>query len=93
MRESKFKSWFKGEVKSRISHVRMYEPKTWKRGDPDLIILGLCMWAALEFKKEEGADRQPNQEYKTDYLNSIGYARFVEPENAEEVLDDLERLL
>lgn len=92
MRESELKRWFKGEVKKRIRYVKMYEPKTFNRGAPDLIILGIGAWATCEFKKDEDADYQPNQDYTTELLNEMGFARFVEPDNAEEVLYELERL-
>ena len=92
MLESKLKADFKDEVKRCIPHVRMYEPKTHTRSDPDLIILGPGSWWAGEFKRDRGSDEQPNQDSTINYLNEIGYAEFVYPDNFEEVLDGLEGL-
>jgi len=92
MLESKFKAWFKDEVKRRIPHVKMYEPKTNRRSRPDLVILGYGIWAAIEFKREEDASRQPNQELEMYALEEMGAAYFVHPDNAEEVLRGLEVL-
>lgn len=92
MRESKFKSDFKDEVKKRFPNVKQYEPKTHRRKSPDLILLGPGAWATLEFKKEENADQQPNQDLETEELDLMGYARIVDPTMKEEVLNDLERL-
>lgn len=98
MLESEFKSWFKDELDSRISYwlrfrgreLYVVEPKTSKRSAPDLIVLGPGAWAALEFKRSEDSDQQPNQEYNIRKLGIMGYASFVYPENAEEVLGELE---
>jgi hypothetical protein len=92
MLESRFKADFKDEIKRRIPHVKMYEPKTNRRGRPDLILLGPGTWAAIEFKREEDAPRQPNQEKHMDELAEMGYSCFAYPEIAEEVLGGLERL-
>lgn len=93
MLESRLKADFKAEVKRRIPHVKMYEPKTHTRAAPDLIILGTgAIWWAGEFKKDRDSDEQPNQDSTINYLNDIGYADFVYPDNAEEVLRGLERL-
>lgn len=68
-------------------------PKTYVRSQPDLVILGPNMtWAALEFKRDKDADRQPMQEWHINRLKKKGYAGFVYPENREEVLDELEEL-
>ena len=92
MLESKFKSDFKNDIRVRIPHVKMFEPKTHTRGAPDLIILGPGCWAVVEFKRFEDADRQPGQEDTIDILGEMGFAYFAFPENAEEVLNGLERL-
>jgi hypothetical protein len=92
MLESRFKADFKDAVTKRIPHVKMYEPKTNRRARPDLIILGLGVWAAIEFKREEGASRQPNQERHMSELGEMGFAYFAYPDNEEEVLRGLERL-
>jgi len=75
------------------THLDYIWPRAYARSQPDLVILGPNhVWAALEFKESKNAHRQPNQEYYVTRLNEKGFSRFVYPENAEEVLDDLEEL-
>jgi hypothetical protein len=92
MLESELKSWFKGEVKRRCGSVKMIEPKSPPRSDPDLIILGRGAWAAFDFKRNRGAEFQPNQDLTMEFLDDIGWGEFVYPDNAEEVLNGLEDL-
>lgn len=60
-------------------------------GIPDLIVLWNDKWACLEVKKFKTAHKQPLQNYYVDLLNKMSFARFVYPENKEEVLDELQR--
>lgn len=59
------------------------------QGIPDLLILYNKKWAALECKKHARANRQPNQEYYVELMDNMSFARFVYPENKDEVLDEL----
>lgn len=62
------------------------------QGFPDLTILHPDgRWAVLECKKDKDADYQPNQEFYLEDLDKKGFARRIEPENKEEVLNDLQR--
>jgi hypothetical protein len=97
MLESEFKLEFIQQIKFRVDPLSrgwlyFIQPGLFSRSMPDLVILGSHKWAALEFKQSEKASQQPNQDYHIDELNGLGYARFVYPENAEEVLDELEEL-
>lgn len=61
------------------------------QGIPDLIILYKNHWGALECKKTENASRRPNQEYYVKMMDRMSFARFIYPENKEEVLHDIQQ--
>lgn len=60
------------------------------QGVPDLLVLCDERWAMFEVKAFAKASHRPNQEYYIAKLNRMGFARFVYPENEEEVLRDLD---
>ena len=61
------------------------------QGIPDLLILYKNKWACLECKRHGSASKQANQEYYISKLNGMSFARFICPENKEEVLHDLQQ--
>lgn len=93
MLERNYQQKIKNKIKSIFGAkcVILKTDEQYIQGFPDLIILGKNKWAALEIKKSANAHKQPNQEFWIDELNKMSFARFIYPENEEEVLNDLQR--
>lgn len=90
--ENLFQSQLIKELKERFKGcVVLKNDPTYIQGIPDLVIFYDSLWAALECKKHSKASKRPNQEYWVNKLDDMGYARFIFPENKDEVLDDLEK--
>jgi len=59
------------------------------QGIPDLLILRGEHWAALEVKQNAKAEHQPNQDWYVTQMNAMSFARFIYPENEEDILHEL----
>ena len=94
MRENQFQSKLIKSIRERFpDSLIMKNDPDYIQGIPDLLVLNKNKWAALECKKSENAKHQPNQDYYVEKMNGMSYARFVFPENMEDVLNDLELAL
>ena len=91
MLENKFQSKLIKEIKSMFPKcIVMKNDPTYIQGIPDLLILHKNKWAGLEVKKNAKASKRPNQEYYVEQMDNMSFARFVYPENKDEVLDALD---
>lgn len=94
MLENKFQANLIKDIKKRIPGcIVMKNDSSYIQGIPDLLVLHNDKWAALECKKSKSAIRQPNQEYYVEQMDNMSFARFIYPENREEILDDLQSTL
>lgn len=59
------------------------------QGIPDLTVVYKDHWAMLETKRADGASKRPNQDYYVDKLNSMSYSAFINPENKEDIYNEL----
>ena len=92
MRENKFQSSLVAELKERYPGciVLKNDPCN-RKGIPDLTVLYKNRWGMLECKKEEKAGHRPGQDNYVSRLNEMSFARFINPENKEEVLDEMDK--
>jgi len=87
MVESVFQAKVIKEIKQRMPGAIVNKGDS-SQGYPDYIICYKDKWAALEFKKEENAKHQPNQDLYIDIINDWTMAAFIYPENKKEVLHE-----
>lgn len=90
--ESRFQSGLIRELKARFPGCVVTKlDSAHIQGIPDLLVLNGNRWAALEVKRDARASHRPNQEHYVRMLNDMSFARFIFPENKEEVLNELEQ--
>lgn len=91
MRESDFQGKLIKKIKKMFPGcVVMKNDPTYIQGIPDLIILYQDKWAALECKQSEKSSHQPNQDFYIDKMDDMSIAKFIFPENEEEVLNEIQ---
>ncbi len=92
MLESKFKTKLIENIETRFPGSMIFHlDPTEKRGAPDLLVLYQNKWAALEGKQKSKSSKRPLQPYYVDLMNRMSFARFIDPENEEEVLNAMEQ--
>lgn len=92
MLENRFKTKLIAELEAMFPGCMIFHlDPTERQGIPDLLILYENKWAALEGKKSANASHQPNQDYYVEVMDKMSFARFIYPENKEEVLDELQQ--
>ena len=91
-RESQFQARLIQKIRDRWpGAIVMKNDANYIQGIPDLTVLYRDRWATLECKRSENEPHQPNQDYYVPLMDGMSFSRFIFPENAEEVLDDLDR--
>lgn len=91
-RSSKLESGFQDRLIQRIKKLfpgAFVFKMDQMQGIPDLLILLGGRWAALECKRNAAARHQPNQDYYVKLMDIMSFSRFVNPENVDDVLDEL----
>lgn len=92
MLENKFKTDLIREIEDRFPGAMcLHLDPTEAQGIPDILVLYNDRWAALEGKKSAKASHRPNQDYYVDLMDQMSFARFIYPENKEEVLYELQQ--
>ena len=89
--ERDFQSKLIKEIKEKFPGcVVMKNDSSYIQGIPDLTVLYQDKWAMLEVKRSESASHRPNQEYYIGKMDEMSFARFICPENKQEVLHEME---
>ena len=92
LKESVFQNKLIKEIKQLFSTNNVYISKLdsgYTQGIPDLLILIDDFWGMLELKKSATAGHRPNQNYYVNLFGNMSFARFIFPENKDEVLKAL----
>lgn len=94
MLESKWRTGLAKRIEKRFPNcfIIKLDPATCP-GIPDLLVLIGVHWFMLETKRSSKSTTRPNQSYYVDFFNTMSFAAFINPENEELVLDELERAL
>ena len=89
--ERDFQSKLIKEIKEKFPGcVVMKNDSSYIQGIPDLTVLYQDKWAMLGVKRSETASHRPNQEYYVGKMDEMSFARFICPENKQEVLHEME---
>lgn len=90
MAESSFQKNLKEKLKKLFPGCYVFKTDALQlQGVPDLLILYKDKWAGLECKAYKDAPHRPNQDYYVTQFDDQSFARFIYPENEQEVLNEL----
>lgn len=94
MLENKFQAELKRDIlKIFPDAIVLKNDPNYIQGIPDLLVLLGNRWAVLECKKSPSAPHRPNQDYYVTLMNDMSFGAFINPENKEEVLYELQSAL
>lgn len=92
VKENRFQAQLIRELKEQYPGCTVLKnDASYLQGVPDILILHGKHWAALECKRDPKAKHQANQDYYVEKLNKASFARFIDPTNKEEVLNELQQ--
>ena len=90
-KENEFQKNLIKKIKTRFEGaIVLKNDSSYRQGIPDLTVLYKEHWAALECKQHEKASHQPNQDYYISKMNEMSFARFISPENEEDILNEMD---
>ena len=92
MLENKFQGQLIKELKEKFPGCMILKnDPNYIQGFPDLTVLYKDKWALLEAKRADRASHRPNQDFYIQEADKMSFARFICPENKEEVLHELQQ--
>ena len=87
-RENAFQKELIKEIRSRGDGIDILKnDANYMQGVPDLSLFYNNKWAMLEVKRSQDEKHQPNQDYYVEHFDKMSFARFIFPENKEDVLN------
>lgn len=90
MTETDFKLWVRHQIENNYPDAIVTKLDPFDiQGIPDMVIFYGPKYAVLEGKISRNAKRQPNQGYYVSKFDNMSFSRFIYPENAEQVLEEL----
>ena len=93
-KENKFQADLIKELKQLFPGcMKLINDANYIQGIPDLTIFYNDRWAVLECKKIRTASHRPNQDYYVKKMDDMSFARFIYPENKEEIINELQQAL
>lgn len=89
--EGRFKTVFLADLDDLYPDSQvLFNDSAYLTGVPDILFLCCDFWAMFEAKRGDSAELRPNQPWYIEKFDQMSFARFVYPENKEEVLRDLQ---